>query len=160
MAVFRDIPLLPRVQARFHARVHKRGPDDCWEWQGALNPEGYGFVAFTHDGQFYRVGAHQFALIDAGVERLGRPCALHSCDNPSCCNPCHLRWGTQRENVSDRTARDRHARGTDYANCKLNESQVLSIRADARRSALVAVEYGVSYQTIWAIRARRLWTHI
>ncbi|WP_369074505.1 helix-turn-helix domain-containing protein [Rhizobium ruizarguesonis] len=24
---------------------------------------------------------------------------LHSCDNKLCCNPAHLRWGTQSENV-------------------------------------------------------------
>ena len=32
---------------------------------------------------------------------------LHSCDNPSCVNPDHLRVGTQAENIQDRDAKGR-----------------------------------------------------
>lgn len=30
--------------------------------------------------------------------------ALHSCHNPACINPAHLRWGTAKENADDRSA--------------------------------------------------------
>ena len=35
---------------------------------------------------------------------------LHSCDEPLCINPDHLRWGTARENAMDCVNRGRHAR--------------------------------------------------
>lgn len=37
--------------------------------------------------------------------------ARHRCDNPPCCRPDHLEWGTTQDNVADRVARGRSARG-------------------------------------------------
>lgn len=33
--------------------------------------------------------------------------ALHSCDNPRCVNPSHLRWGTAADNTNDAVTRKR-----------------------------------------------------
>src|SRR5574343_498304 len=33
---------------------------------------------------------------------------LHSCDNPTCINPNHLRIGTAKDNAQDREKRGRH----------------------------------------------------
>jgi cysteinyl-tRNA synthetase len=33
---------------------------------------------------------------------------MHTCDNPSCCNPNHLRKGTQSDNVLDKMTKGRH----------------------------------------------------
>lgn len=32
---------------------------------------------------------------------------LHRCDNPPCCNPRHLKPGTQRDNTEDKMRRGR-----------------------------------------------------
>lgn len=49
------------------------------------------------------------------LELLGFPrpsdshSALHSCDNPLCVNPNHIRWGTAKENAGDMYERGRHS---------------------------------------------------
>jgi hypothetical protein len=75
--------------------------DDCWEWQGARTVAGYGVVG--HDGVHY--SAHR---VMAGA--LADDVVLHTCDNPPCCNPRHLRVGTQRDNIADAVAKGRMGR--------------------------------------------------
>ena len=51
--------------------------------------------------------AHQIAARIAYGPADGRY-VLHSCDNRLCCNPRHLRYGSQLDNVRDAIARKRH----------------------------------------------------
>jgi hypothetical protein len=89
---------------RFWSLVDKTpgfGPNgDCWNWKGPVSPEGYA-----------RLSIYKGSHISLEIHDKPRPkgyCALHSCDNPPCCNPDHLRWGTNKENVADMIARKRH----------------------------------------------------
>jgi len=99
-------PIPEDVKARFWAKVDVRGPDDCWEWQGSRTNKGYGgFSINSHPLKAHRL-AWQFANNrdwPAGLE------ACHSCDNPPCVNPNHIRPGTRRENIRDRVERGRNA---------------------------------------------------
>jgi hypothetical protein len=53
---------------------------------------------------------------------------LHSCDNSRCINPLHLRLGTHQDNVADKVAKGRQARGSRHGASKLTEIQVAEIR--------------------------------
>jgi hypothetical protein len=79
---------------------------------------------------------------------------IHSCDNPPCCNPAHLRPGSAQDNATDREAHGRGVKsfGARNGNGKLTDEQVASIRADTRRGATIAREYGVSQALISMIR--------
>jgi hypothetical protein len=104
---FVDPDLTWRDVARFWSKVEQRGINECWPWLGETNAKGY--------GQFWvraaSVGPHRIACALANGPSNGLH-ALHACDNPSCVNPAHLRWGTMAENVEDRCERNRSARGS------------------------------------------------
>lgn len=143
------------MEERFWAQVEKRGKSECWPWTGARTKHGYGRPMI--DGK--RVMAHRLALQFATGRDPEGLFALHSCDNPNCVNPGHLRWGTQLENICDRVSRNRNgaARGTANGSNKLSVEQVRAIRADQRTSREIAREYGISQPTVAAIKCGKIW---
>lgn len=75
----------------------------------------------------------------------------HTCDNPACCNPIHLKSGTHKDNMRDMVQKGRHVNPSS----KLTPQDVLYIRSISRRrksNTTLAQELGVSNQSISAIR--------
>lgn len=86
----------------FWTHVDKSGA--CWLWTGTRNLQGYGTT--TH--RSLPIGAHRLAYeLTHGFTIPAGMIVMHTCDNPPCVNPDHLRLGTQRDNVRDMTARGR-----------------------------------------------------
>jgi hypothetical protein len=52
---------------------------------------------------------------------------LHRCDNPGCVRPDHLWAGSQRENMADKRAKGRAAKGEGHGMSKLRLGQVRKI---------------------------------
>lgn len=76
----------------------------CWEWSSARFDSGYGRVWIGGAWHY----AHRISQeLWNGPLTSARPHALHSCDNPPCINPEHLRAGTPQDNADDRAARGR-----------------------------------------------------
>jgi hypothetical protein len=99
----RNVP----IEKRFWSKVKK--VDGCWEWIGVKARNGYGL--FTVSGR--RLGAHRVVYTLIRGEIPEGFCVLHQCDNPGCVNPEHLFLGTNADNVADRNAKGRTARGRD-----------------------------------------------
>lgn len=77
---------------------------DCFEWQGKKTRHGYGRLTICGKETF----AHRAMIVaKTGSEIPKGLCVLHSCDNPSCINPDHLRIGTHKENSEDMVKRGR-----------------------------------------------------
>lgn len=145
--------------SRFWMTVDMGGDDACWPWKG-YSEEGYGKF---YDGD-RMVGAHELAVRwSTGEIRLPELDTCHSCHNPICCNPAHLRYDTRQSNVDDAIRAERHARGVTNGQSKLTEEDVLLIR---RRSAagatgrLLASRYGMSESSITMIIRGKRWSHV
>ena len=83
----------------WHRFVEVRGEDDCWPWRGCRGGSlRYGQVRRGPSTRY----AHRVAYaLHHGVDERSLDVVMHTCDNPVCCNPAHLRHGTQAENLQD-----------------------------------------------------------
>lgn len=142
-------PLAEKDTERFFVKVDRTDPEGCWLWQAATDRDGYGL--FKLAGRKWR--AHRVAALLDGRDPRGKV-VRHTCDNPSCVNPAHLKVGTQKENMRDRTRRGRNGQA------KLDPEQVRRIRASDRPSKALARKYDVSASNIREIRTGRSWKHV
>lgn len=102
--------------ARFWARVEKT--ETCWLWRGGIRDirTPYGFVAVMVESARGRAVRTESAHRVSWELANGRPIphglyVLHSCDTPRCVNPAHLSVGTHGQNMVEKMARGRQARG-------------------------------------------------
>lgn len=131
------------VAARFWLYVPAGLSDDqCWPWQGYRDAKGYGRV--TIGGMPWNAARVAY-LLERGPIPVGLG-VLHSCDRRECVNPCHLRPGTNDENVADRVERGRTVTVSPLA-----DEDVRAIRAARRAGARcidLAERYGVHNATV------------
>ncbi len=125
---------------------------ECVEWGGGRLYSGYGVWTSPKDenGKRKTWGAHRLAwTVLVGPIPEGQY-VLHKCDNPPCVNTDHLFLGTHAENMADRNAKGRQARGESLAAkrrgenhglAKLSDDDVRAIRADNRLQREIAKEY-------------------
>jgi hypothetical protein len=144
---------------RFWAKVNKT--DGCWLWTAYVNRQnGYGMMQW--DGKLRLAHRISYALAFGPVPE-GK-WVLHHCDTPACVNPAHLFLGTHLDNMTDKKAKKREARGSQHGLAKLTEDDVRRMRAlyQPRKFPLrkLARMFGVSLGTVYPIILRKTWTHV
>jgi len=148
------------LEDRFRSKIRLRGPKACWPWVAkAKHYFGYGAINCGRGNLYYsHVVAHALwkGPVPAGAH------VLHSCDNPGCCNPSHLRIGTREDNVADMADRGRLKGKTgpvDPKRCarRLTAQAARDIRSSSASRKELAASYGVSYHTIANILSGRTW---
>lgn len=140
----------------------------CWEWQRARKPFGYGIL--YENGKL--IIAHRKAyelwvgLIPEGM------CVLHKCDVPQCCNPKHLFLGTYKDNRIDCVRKRRHGhvtrpetipRGENHGRSKLTNETVVEIRrlhSTGVNQREIGRRLSVGYKNINKIVNGVRWRHI
>lgn len=125
----------------------------CLEFMGARTSDGYGVVRYQNRCYY----THRIAWERASGRRVPDGLlVMHTCDNPCCCNPDHLRVGTRADNSRDMIAkgRARHP-GPTKAGRPMTDAQMEYI--DQRRgkvpARVIARELGLSYSAVY----RYLW---
>jgi len=133
--------------------------DGCWNWRGGQDRDGYGLVRAVK----LQMAVHRVAYeVWVGPIPEGLY-VLHSCDNPPCVNPAHLRVGTQADNMRDMSLRGRSLTGERGKNAKISAGDVVEIRRQhegGRSQASLSREYGLSTTQVNMIVLRKQWTTV
>lgn len=154
---------------RFWSKVKVGRQDQCWPWVGSeLNNQGYGRFCVQRSNQRVRILAHRLAYELHTGQSLEQQNLLHRCDNPPCCNPHHLRPGSQQDNIADMRAKGRNVNpptGLGEANpyARLTEAHVREIRALSAQglpATAIAPRFQCSPDNVRRIVRRERWAHI
>jgi hypothetical protein len=144
------------IRHRFDAMTDKSGGQNaCWPWTGSIS-EGFGGYGIFRGRIASRVAWALANNREPGP--LDKVC--HTCDNPRCVNPTHLFLGSQKDNIHDALKKGRLIAGLKHPNCRLTEQQIIAIKADARRIAVIAAEYQMSRTAIYRIKDGRSYKSI
>lgn len=161
---------------RFWSKVNRKGPipphrirlGRCWTWMGYKDDQGRGSIGYGGSRKGM-IRAHQASwILNCGPIQKGL-CICHHCDNPTCVRPKHLFCGTQKQNIQDAITKGRfsfrpHLPGEDSAHHKLNESDVLKIRALYKPGTYsyrkLASRFGITPTHVGYIVKRKNWKHV
>jgi len=159
--------LYPNTIKRFYSKI--KITSTCWIWLAGKSKEGYGKFGIRPSealrlscGKAIRAHRLSFCLSNSTtLLDIQNKLILHSCDNPSCVNPNHLRIGTDLENAQDRVRRKRgwNQHGENGPRAKLTKEQVLYIRKMKNKcpQKQLALELRISVPSISMIQNNKAW---
>lgn len=160
------------VNDRFKSRYQIDEKSQCWNWTGGVNKKGYGVIAGEVNGRRYApkgqaLLAHRVSwLIHKGEipdsDLAHGTVVMHTCDNPACVNPDHLRLGTQSDNVIDMIKKGRKvagawqkATGVDHFRSSFKDQADIDLICSTEgKTKELAERFGVTESTIRRIRRR------
>ncbi len=163
--------------AERHSRLVSPCPiTGCWWWMNSPAEDGYGRIYY--DGHLRL--AHRVAWeLEHGIPIPPGLVAMHTCDQPPCVNPAHLRLGTFADNNRDRARKGRSAvgeangrrtkpestpRGEKAGRAKLTEIQVTEARrlfdGGTLKISELARMFGLQWTAMAHVVRRETWTHI
>lgn len=140
------------VRARFWAKVDRSG--DCWLWTASQKGQGYGSFGIA-SGTMRRAHRVAWEMEHGPIPPGGH--ILHSCGNRLCVRVEHLRVGTHKENMIERSAS-----GTTYRRgpAKLSVdavSEMRRMRDGGETVASIARHIGISATHAGAVVSGKYW---
>ena len=143
------------VEERFMSKVLVDEKTNCWNWNGYIEPNGYGHASYKNK----TIRAHRLSYFlfkdNTNVDLV----ICHSCNNRQCVNPEHLREDTRKSNSIDMV------NSGNQMQQKLSVEQVIEIKKRLINwypglNTELAKEYGVNNRTISGIKLGKRWSHI
>lgn len=147
---------VPTMADAFYKKVVKGDSNECWQWAGTKDKDGYPLLTFRKK----LMRANRVALVISGVQISDGQHACHSCGNNWCCNPDHLYAGSPRQNNNDKKQHGTHLEGEAVYCSKLTEQDVLAIRSMLGTNRVIGQIYGVSPSLVSMIKKKKIWRHV
>jgi len=145
---------LPIDRINRHTKVNP--VTECIEWQASKFNGGYGKIKI--DGKNRYAHRVMWEIYNGPIPEGIFVC--HCCDNPGCVHPNHLFLGTAQDNMDDKTRKGRGMHGEKHTSARLTEAKVREIRASDKGHTELAGEYGITMQSIMAVRNGKTWKHV
>lgn len=143
----------------FEARFIPEPNSGCWLWIGYYYGHGCGGFQFANAGiRLSKASRVAWALYRGPIP--DGLCVLHRCDNPACVNPDHLFLGTNADNMADKMAKGRQAKGERLNRANLTEDHVRAIHADTRTYREIAGDYRIGQTAVCEIKRGVWWKHL
>lgn len=158
----RIIALSEHIERKFWESVLVKELDECWEWRGSKDQDGYGKLHITKAGQELNLRSHRISYEIHFGSIPEDMLVCHKCDNPPCCNPKHLFLGTNQDNITDKIKKNRGTHGENHPSSKLTWRDVLKIRCLYEQNPNVNIShlariYGVSRMTMKHAMISKTW---
>ena len=146
-----------KLEARFWRRTEENPETGCLETTYAPTTDGYGMIGIAGT---VTAETHRVAYVLAHGPIPAKLKVLHSCHNPLCVNPAHLRLGTHKENMRDMVEAGRKLRGPGSNPRKLTVEAAMIIRGDRLLGVPMketARNLDAPYRLVGAVRSGKLW---
>lgn len=124
-----------------------------------------GYAEMRFDNKRGKIRIHRF-IFETFKEKIKDGNVIrHMCNNPSCCNPEHLKQGTYQDNSNDMIAAGRtlYQKGSKNHASKLTEEEVYNIKKlykDGMRVKDIVKKFGYKRTTVNNIVYEYQWKHV
>ena len=131
----------------------------CHVWLGSVDRYGYPKMSLGVQQRALRVSRLVLSK-KVGRSLSSSELACHSCDNTLCVNEQHLFLGSHADNVADKVAKNRQAKGSKHGRSKLTEDQAKAVKYSTKPTRVLMQEFSVSKATVEQIRSGMYWRHV
>jgi hypothetical protein len=127
-----------------------KNDDECWIWTGQKDKYGYGKL--EAEGKDWKTHRLSYAFF-VGKLKKGLV-VIHTCDNPICFNPNHLKQTTQKNNIYDCISKGRRGKlGRKFSFTKEEANEIRDASKFYTRKEL-SILYKTTVTTIYNILHR------
>ena len=124
------------------------GPASCWPFLGSTMGAGYGQMPVNPVSRLAHRWVYSYFI---GPIPKGKV-VMHICDVRICCNPLHLKLGTQLENLNDMNNKKRHGIHPKKCTDKMLAT-ILKMKQQGFTISCIAEHFGYHKRTVFRLIA-------